>query len=278
MSRFDVLKQNAFSNDKKEKESSRRRYPSRPDNASSRSTRYGVTPGSERRNTPRCAGAAMNDLDEFPSLCATVGAARGMGHQEMVKTSEPIETVKHDALNNTPWATSSNVDLDASCNVVSSHENDEKNDEKNDRVGSRWTGYMMIRQRPYDRATATADGVVPLHPPNRHRYEYSRDGKTWYDGWEDTFSKSQLEQMRIEEENEYQKRCAGILEEYREYNIKKSVQHLNVYGELDGYALAELDRLAYEEYEKQFEYTDDDVVDDDYDDGEQFSDYLDDDY
>jgi hypothetical protein len=84
--------------------------------------------------------------------------------------------------------------------------------------------------------------------------------------------------MRIEEENEYQKRCAGILEEYREYNIKKSVQHLNVYGELDGYALAELDRLAYEEYEKQFEYTDDDVVDDDYDDGEQFSDYLDDDY
>jgi hypothetical protein len=59
---------------------------------------------------------------------------------------------------------------------------------------------MMIRQRPYDRATATAkakarataDGVVPLHPPNRHRYEYSRDGKTWYDGWEDTFSKSQL--------------------------------------------------------------------------------------
>ena len=91
-----------------------------------------------------------------------------------------------------------------------------------------------------------------------NRIEYSRDNVTWHATWNDTFSEEQLYNMKQEDEREYQERCATILFEYRDRIRKESELYYNEVGELDGFALREIEREEYDEYTKQFEMDSDD--------------------
>ena len=59
--------------------------------------------------------------------------------------------------------------------------------------------------------------------------------------------------MEEEENKEMIQRWRDWIEDKYEQNRIESDRHYEETGELDGFALAILDRLAYEEYEKQFE-------------------------
>ena len=122
--------------------------------------------------------------------------------------------------------------------------------------GVRWKGPMIIRKKPrsisLQESNTTSNTTSSIIVPKRG-IEYSRDGVTWYNSWNDTFSEEQLYNIQLEEEREYQEECANILDDYRESGRIESERYYNETGELDGYALAELDRISYEEYAKQFD-------------------------
>jgi|TARA_B110000967_G_scaffold201587_1_gene239093 hypothetical protein len=151
--------------------------------------------------------------------------------------------------------------------------------------GVRWIGPMMLRQKPSSVARIDiSSNHLPLSPissilvPNKG-VEYSRDDVTWYNSWDDTFSEEQLYNIHLEKESEYQEGCARRLDDYREASIKESRLYYEETCELDGFAIAELDRLAYDEYAKQFDIdvSSNDNLENDEDD-ENIGDYLEDDY
>ena len=63
-----------------------------------------------------------------------------------------------------------------------------------------------------------------------------------------------------------------------ENSMKESIRHYDEIGELDGFGVAVLERLAYEEYATKFEYIDDDVLEEFDETSGNNSDYLEDDY
>ena len=144
--------------------------------------------------------------------------------------------------------------------------------------GVRWIGPMMLRQKPSSvtRSVISSPNQSSILVPNKG-VEYSRDGVTWYGSWDDTFSEEQLYNIHLDKEREYQEGCANRLNDYRETIIKESRLYYEDTGELDGFAIAELERLEYEEYAKQFDTvisSNDDLEDDD----EIIDDYLEDEY
>jgi hypothetical protein len=147
--------------------------------------------------------------------------------------------------------------------------------------GAKWIGPTLIRQTP----STTQNMKLPCHTqcsciiiPNKG-IEYSRDNITWHKTWNDTFSEEQLYNMEQEEEYVYQERCIKILDEYRERCEKESDLYYAETGELDYFALRELERQEYEEYEKQFEVNwSDDDDDDDNENTDNGQDDLEDDY
>ena len=94
------------------------------------------------------------------------------------------------------------------------------------------------------------------------RIEYSRNGEKWYDNWDATFSKKQLEAMHDENNKKMIDRWSNWIERDYEKRRLESEEYYNDTGELDRFVIAENEMLEYEEYEKQFDY-DDDYFDDD---------------
>ena len=144
-----------------------------------------------------------------------------------------------------------------------------------------WVGPMLMRQRSYpadiqmymDNVTKGKASSVIL--PYRD-IEYSRDDKNWYTSWENTFTEEQLSRIYREEEYKIRQEQADILEEYRLSEYNKSMRFYNETGELDDYAMARLDRMAYEVYAEQFEITEEVYEEDDIE--EDIDDYLEDEY
>ena len=149
--------------------------------------------------------------------------------------------------------------------------------------GANWIGPMLMRQTPPQYPLSS---LIPINInqiaksvfiiPNKGT-EYSRDDVTWHKTWNDTFSEEQLYNMEQEEERDYQERCATILSEYRERRRKDSELYYAETGELDGFALREIEREEYDEYVKQFEMDSDDEHSDN-ENNENNPDYLEDDY
>ena len=124
--------------------------------------------------------------------------------------------------------------------------------------GAQWTGPIMMRQKkPTKRWDSyfnmiSQKNVSTIVIPHSGT-EYSRDGSNWYKSWNDTFTQEQLKAMDDEEnEKMFQRWCQCIEENYEKRRLE-SEQYYYETGELDGFAKAELDRLEYEEYAKQFE-------------------------
>ena len=88
------------------------------------------------------------------------------------------------------------------------------------------------------------------------KIQCSRDGINYYDDIKNSYSEDvKIEkEQKEEEENEYElsmRFCEAIQELDRKYE-RESYDYYETYNELDMYAIAKLERLKYEEYEKQF--------------------------
>jgi hypothetical protein len=103
--------------------------------------------------------------------------------------------------------------------------------------------------------------------------EYSRDGENWFKSWNETFTEEQLENMKKKEEEEEMDEWYDYLENLADKYISESKQNYMETGELDFFAEAQLDRLAYEKYAEQFEINED-ITEEEIDSDE----YLDDEY
>lgn len=144
--------------------------------------------------------------------------------------------------------------------------------------GVKWIGPMFLKsEHSKTIPESNKNRLCSTHIVFHGKTKYSRNGKIWYDTWEETFSKNQLEAIKDLEAYEYHHNCCKVLDEYCD---KLETESLNYYletGEMDEYAKARLDRLEYEKYAEQFEITEEELEtnsnSDDYD-----SDYLEDDY
>ena len=163
--------------------------------------------------------------------------------------------------------------------------------------GAKWIGPMLMRQKQpishhlsiqSDNNSSSLISTDTNINQNKesvlisqyNRIEYSRDNVTWHATWNDTFSEEQLYDMKQEEEYEYQEGCATILSEYGDRLRKESELYYNETGELDGFALREIEREEYEEYAKQFEIDsgDENSDNENNENNENNPDYLEDDY
>lgn len=211
----------------------------------------------------------LTNMDEFPSL-------------DIGKQVNPITEVSSSSSTSSTWtlAIKQTVEADEEQHKLYINEADAKYWR-----GSNWIGPIIIRQKSLpdnwytymDNATSGSVHASSFIIPKTGQ-EYSRDGKHWYNSWNDTFSEEQLYNIRLEEEDEYQEECAIILKDYREDSMNESMRHYDETSELDGYGTAVLERLAYEEYVKYFEYIDDDILEEFDETSGNNSDYLEDDY
>lgn len=124
--------------------------------------------------------------------------------------------------------------------------------------GASWIGPMLIHQKKYpDSWYKYMESAVKGHASSYlfpfRETEYSRDGENWYSSWNDTFSEVQLQRMEYEEEEERKMEQYRVLEEYRDRLGEESDKYYEETGELDGYAIAYLERIEYEKYAEQFD-------------------------
>jgi hypothetical protein len=82
---------------------------------------------------------------------------------------------------------------------------------------------------------------------------YSNNGIDFIENYEDLKTEEEKEKENKLETDLYNKRALNIFMEFDNSRRQASIEYYETCGELDEYALAEIDRLEYEEYEKQFE-------------------------
>ena len=113
--------------------------------------------------------------------------------------------------------------------------------------------------------------------PNRKKH-YSRNQIDWYNSWEETFTeeewKKMNEQLEREEQEDLNRRMNKAVEEIYQRNKSESERYYEETGELDDFAIAEIEHAEYEkwleEFDKQYELEDNDDEDE--------SDYIESDY
>ena len=140
--------------------------------------------------------------------------------------------------------------------------------------GSHWIGNMLIRskktnERCDNNLNKYKKSYLEENQYNEYnqritssRVEYSRDGDKWYNNWDATFSKKQLEAMNDENNNKMINRWSKWIENDYEKRRLESEEHYNDTGEINNFMIAEQEMLEYEEYEKQLEYEDECLEDD----------------
>lgn len=107
--------------------------------------------------------------------------------------------------------------------------------------------------------------------------EYSKDSVNWYGSWNETFSDEQLENIRLDEEQNEKMEIFKIMEDYRCKVEYESDKYYKDTGELSDYAKAVYEREEYERYVEQLDiqyYEDDNEESNDMVDG---YDYLEED-
>ena len=134
--------------------------------------------------------------------------------------------------------------------------------------GAQWTGPMMMRQKKPTKRWESYFNMISQKKVStivipHSGTEYSRDGTNWHKSWNDTFTQEQLQAMDDEENEKMLHQWYICIEENYEKRRLESEQYYYETGELDGFAKAELDRIEYEEYAKQFEIDEEEVVEDD---------------
>lgn len=129
--------------------------------------------------------------------------------------------------------------------------------------GAIWIGPMLVRQAQhpsdwYEYIETAMRGHSNSFIVPSSKIEFSRDGKNWYNSWDETFSDEQLYNIRYEEDEAAYYEIVNILDREYERTRDESYKHYLDTGELDGNALAELERIAYEKYAEQFDCVEED--------------------
>jgi hypothetical protein len=230
MGRFDSLKGNSTN----ENESgSSRQHNRRNNNDSTRSYNRPTTHISQKNSI----NMNKNKEEEFPELVKTDKKdtenilTESSWQNAMKQRQEEEERIKEGTIN--------------------------QNDPKYWR-GATWIGPMLIRQKKYPESwykymEAASSGYASSYMFPFRETEYSRDGATWYPSWNETFSDSQLLGIEYEEEEEHKMEQDRILEEYGDKLRNESDNYYEETGEMDGYEIAYMERIAYEKYAEQFD-------------------------
>ena len=239
MGRFDSLKGNSFSTSDNGSGSSRR--PNRRNNDdSTRSDNRSYNRPATRLGKINSINMNKNKEEEFPELVKTVKTEK--------KDTDHI-------LTESSWQNAMKQRQEEEDRIKEGTIN--QNDPKYWR-GATWIGPMLIRQKKYPESwykymeTASKGYASSYMFPFRET-EYSRDGATWYPSWNETFSDSQLLGMEYEEEEEDKMEQHRILEEYGQRLRNESDNYYEETGEMDGYEIAYIERIAYEKYAEQFD-------------------------
>ena len=236
MGRFDSLKGNSISTNDNGSGSSRR-HTRRNNDDSTRSDNISYNRPATRLGRINSINMNKNKEEEFPELVKTDKKdtenilTESSWQNAMKQRQEEEERIKEGTIN--------------------------QNDPKYWR-GATWIGPMLIRQKNYPESwykymEAASSGYASSYMCPFRETEYSRDGATWYPSWNETFSDSQLLGIEYEEEEEYKMEQDRILEEYGQILRNESDNYYEETGELDGYAIAYMERIAYEKYAEQFD-------------------------
>jgi len=154
-------------------------------------------------------------------------------------------------------------------------------DKKNWR-GNVWIGPKFVKANKFSEEheqqiknylNIASKNATTIILPLRKTY-YSRNNVDWYESWEKTFTEDELMKMNIQLEREVQedlnKRMNECLEILYQKRKAESDRHYEETGELDDFAIAEIEHDKYEkwleEFEKQFE--DEENDEEDYEDDE----------
>ena len=270
MGRFDSLKENVFSSSKnKEKKRNKNYQESNPGQNNMRGNKTysrSVNISANQTNNMSNANININKEDEFPEL-----VKKGVSNDPRDDTSNNTSNNTDNVIKESSWK-----------KAIKLREEEEglkegtinQYDPKYWR-GVRWIGPTMMRHKKYSNdwykhmenveKSHASSYIIPFR-----EIEYSRDGIKWYPSWNETFSEDQLLRIEEEEENEYKIEQYRILDEYRKRLEHESDLYYEEEGELDGYAIAQIERMEYEKYAEQFdnepiiEEIADDIDSDDY--------------
>ena len=270
MGRFDSLKENVFSSSKnKEKKRNKNYQESNPDQNNMRGNKTysrSMNISANQTNNMSNANININKEDEFPEL-----VKKGVSNDPRDDTSNNTSNNTDNVIKESSWK-----------KAIKLREEEEglkegtinQYDPKYWR-GVRWIGPTMMRHKKYSNdwykhmenveKSHASSYIIPFR-----EIEYSRDGIKWYPSWNETFSEDQLLRIEEEEENEYKIEQYRILDEYRKRLEHESDLYYEEEGELDGYAIAQIERMEYEKYAEQFdnepiiEEIADDIDSDDY--------------
>lgn len=258
MGRFDSLKDNTFtSNDISEKREFERKRNRGNDRGENNMPKRNSSMRPENRpynRTKQSASAASTSTtmiikeEDFPEMTTTA-----KHNTNELKSTDPIST-------ESSWI-----------QAMKKREEDERNqgvlinqmDPKYWR-GATWIGPMLMRQEQHPSdwyeyiETAMRGHSNSFIVPSRN-IEFSRDGKNWYNSWDETFSDEQLYNICYEEDETAYYEIVNILDREYERTRDESYKHYIDTGELDGNAIAELERIAYEKYAEQFDCIEEDV-------------------
>jgi hypothetical protein len=270
MGRFDSLKENVFSSSKnKEKKRNKNYQESNPGQNSMRGNKtYSrlMNISANQTNNMSNASININKEDEFPEL-----VKKGVSNDPRDDTSNNTSNNTDNVIEESSWKKAMKLREEKERlkeGTINQH------DPKYWR-GVRWIGPTMMRHKNYSNdwykymenveKSHASSYIIPFR-----EIEYSRDGISWYPSWNETFSEEQLLRIEEEEENEYKIKQYRILDEYRKKLEHESDLYYEEEGELDGYAIAQIERMEYEKYAEQFdneptiEENTDDMDSDDY--------------
>ena len=125
---------------------------------------------------------------------------------------------------------------------------------KQEKYSEKWSNYIKEAQKGH------ASSIVFPYK----KIQYSRDNVNWYNSLDETFTPEQLEKMNKQKLEEYEKKMNDDLERKLNnlYEIRKeeSIRYYEETGNLDSFAIAEIERQEYEEYAKQFEMDEEEDV------------------
>jgi hypothetical protein len=247
MGRFDSLKDNTFSsNERRETNMPKRNSSMRPDNRPYNRTK-------QTASTASTSTTMIIKEEDFPEMITTAK------HKTVeLQSTEPISTE--------PISTESTW-----IKAMKKREEDERNqgilinqmDPKYWR-GAAWIGPMLMRQEQhpsdwYEYIETVMRGHSNSFIVPSRNIEFSRDGKNWYNSWDETFSDEQLYNICYEEDDAAYYEIVNILDREYERTRDESYKHYLDTGELDRNAIAELERISYEKYAEQFDYVEEDV-------------------
>ena len=83
--------------------------------------------------------------------------------------------------------------------------------------------------------------------------QYSRDGRNWFNSFNETFTKEQLAAMEEQRLNENIEIYSNRLQELQEERRRESEQYYEETGKIDSFMWAEIEHKKYEEYYEKLE-------------------------